>query len=59
LKKLNDSEGINRALQNMKENIKTSPQEIVGLHRLKKHTSWFDEECLRLLDQRKQAKIQC
>ena len=43
LKELNDSKGINRALENMKENIKTSPKEIVGLHRLKKHTSWFDE----------------
>ena len=42
LKKL-DSEGINRALENMRENIKISPKETVGLHRLKKHTLWFDE----------------
>jgi hypothetical protein len=55
LKELNDSKGINRALENMKQKIKTSSKEIVGLHRLKKHTSWFDEECLHLLDQRKQA----
>jgi hypothetical protein len=57
--KLNGSESINMALENMKESIKTSPKETAGLHRLKKHTSWFDEECLCSLDQRKQAKIQC
>jgi hypothetical protein len=25
---------------------------------LKKHKPWFDEECSKLLDQRKQAKLQ-
>jgi hypothetical protein len=25
---------------------------------LKQHKPWFDEECLRFLDQRKQAKMQ-
>ena len=25
---------------------------------MKQQTPWFDEECLRILDQRKQAKIQ-
>jgi hypothetical protein len=25
---------------------------------MKKHKSWFDEECSRFLDQRKQAKMQ-
>jgi hypothetical protein len=25
---------------------------------LKKHTPWFDEGCSKLLDQRKQAKLQ-
>ena len=26
---------------------------------MKQHKPWFDEECLRFLDQRKQAKMHC
>ena len=51
-------EDINRAWENIKQNIKTSAKESLGLYRLKQHRPWFDEECLGLLDQRKQAKIQ-
>ena len=40
------------ALENIKENIKTSAKE------LKQHKPWFDEECLGFLDQRKQVKVQ-
>ena len=29
-----------------------------GLHELKQHKPWFDEECLHFLDERKQAKLQ-
>ena len=29
------------------------------MHEIKQHKPWFDEECLGILDQRKQAKIQC
>jgi len=46
------------AWENIKENIKTSAKESLGLHELKQHKPWFDEECLGFLDQRKQAKIQ-
>ena len=28
------------------------------MHEMKQHKSWFDEECLGILDQRKQAKVQ-
>ena len=28
------------------------------MHEMKQHTPWFDEECLGILDQRKQAKMQ-
>ena len=28
------------------------------MHELKQHKPWFDEECLGILDQRKQAKMQ-
>jgi len=37
----------------------TKPQlKSLGLHELKQHKPWFDEECLGFLDQRKQAKMQ-
>jgi len=57
LDNLND-EDINRAWENIKDNIKTSAQDSLGLYELKQHKSWFDEECLRIFDQRKKAKIQ-
>jgi hypothetical protein len=53
---LSDSEGIKRAWDNTKENIKISPKESLGLYELKQYKSWFDEECLLFLDQRKQLK---
>jgi hypothetical protein len=58
LETLSNSEDIKRALENIKENIKTSAKECLGLYELKQHTPWFDEECLHFLDQRKQAKMQ-
>jgi hypothetical protein len=57
LENLNVSEDINRAWENIKENIKISPKESLGLHELKQHRTWFDEECSQFLDQRKQAKM--
>jgi len=58
LENLSEDENINRAWENIKENIKTSAKESLGLHELKQHKPWFDEECLGFLDQRKQAKMQ-
>jgi len=55
---LNDDEDVNRTWDNIKENINTSVKESPGLHKLKQHKPWFDEECLGFLDQRKQAKMQ-
>jgi len=37
LMNLNDSEDINRAWENIKENIKTSAKESLGLYELKQH----------------------
>ena len=51
-------EDVNRAWENIKENIKTSAKESLGLHKLKRHKPWFDKECLGFLHQRKQAKMQ-
>jgi hypothetical protein len=45
LENLNVSEDINRAWQNMRENIKISAQESLGLHEWKQHKPWFDAEC--------------
>jgi hypothetical protein len=50
-----DGEDINRARENIKENIKTSAKESLGLHELKQHKPWCYEECLGFLDHRKQA----
>jgi hypothetical protein len=45
LENANDSEDINRACKNIKENIKTSAKESLGLYELRQHKLWFDEEC--------------
>jgi dsDNA-specific endonuclease/ATPase MutS2 len=57
LENLSDREDINRAWERIKENIKTSTKESLGLHELKQHKPWFDEEYLGFSDQRKQAKM--
>ena len=46
LENLSDDEDINRAWENIKENIKTSAKEILCLHELKQQKTWFDEEGL-------------
>jgi hypothetical protein len=56
LENLSDGEEINRAWENVKENIKTSAKDSLGLRKSKQHKLWFDEECLCFLDQRKQLK---
>jgi hypothetical protein len=38
--------------------FKTSTTENLGYSKLKQHILWFDEECSKLSDQRKQAKLQ-
>jgi len=38
--------------------MKTSAKESLGMHEMKQHKPWFDEECLGILDQRKQVKMQ-
>jgi len=50
LENLIDGEDINRAWENVNENIKTSAKESLGLHKLKQHKPWFDKECLGFLD---------
>ena len=57
LETLSNEEDINRAWENIKENIKTSSKSNLGVHELKQNRPCFDEECLRFLDQRKQATM--
>jgi hypothetical protein len=57
LENLNDGKHITRAWENIKENIRTSAKESLGLCELNKQEPWLCKECLRLLDQRKQAKM--
>ena len=57
LENLSDDEDRNRAWENIKENIKTSTKESLGLQEMKQHKPWFDEECLGFLNQSKQAKM--
>jgi len=52
LENLSDDEDINRVWENIKENIKTSAKESLGLYELKQHKPWFDEECLGFSEQR-------
>jgi hypothetical protein len=42
----------------IKEIIKISAKESLGPYEMNQHKPWFDEECSKFLDQRKQAKMQ-
>jgi len=53
LENLNGDENINGVWENIKENIKTSAKESLGLHDWKQHKPWYDKECVDFLDQRK------
>jgi len=44
--KLNNDKAINRAWENIKENIKTSAKDSLDLHEFKLYKPWFNEECL-------------
>jgi hypothetical protein len=49
---------INSAWETIRENINISAKASLGYFELKKHKPWFDEGCSKLLDQRKEAKLQ-
>jgi hypothetical protein len=58
LENLEDSGDINRAWDNIRENINILAPESLGYCESKHHKACFDEECSKLVDQRKQAKLQ-
>jgi hypothetical protein len=57
LENLDDNLDINRAWEAISENIIISAKESIGFCESKPHKPWFDEECLKLVDRRKQAKL--
>jgi hypothetical protein len=58
LENVSDSADMNGAWENIKENIKISAKETLGLYGQKEHKPWLDEECSQFLGQRKLAKMQ-
>jgi hypothetical protein len=58
LENLSNDEDLDRTWGNIKENIKTSAKESLGLHELKENKLWFDEEYLGFLNHRKRDKMQ-
>jgi hypothetical protein len=45
-------------MESIRENIKTPVKDKLGYHRLMFNKQWFDDECSKLIDQLKQAKLQ-
>jgi hypothetical protein len=58
LESLDESFDINNEWENTKENITTSAKDNLRYHRLKHNKPWFDDGCSKLIDERKQAKLQ-
>jgi hypothetical protein len=52
------SSDISNACESIRENIKTSLKDNLGYQKLKHNKPWFDDECSKLIEQRKQAKLQ-
>jgi hypothetical protein len=58
LENFDDNVDINRALENIRENIKISAKESLGHYELQQHKPLFDDECSKLIDRRKKDKLQ-
>jgi hypothetical protein len=57
LENLDDNGDINRAWETIRENIRILAKESIGLCESKSYKPCFNEECLKLVDRRKQAKL--
>jgi hypothetical protein len=55
---LDDEADINSASETIRENINISAKEFLGYYELRKYKQWYDEGCLKVLNQRKQYKLQ-
>jgi hypothetical protein len=49
---------VNKAWETIRENINISAKESLGYYEPMENKSWFNEGCSKLLDHRKQAKLQ-
>jgi predicted metallo-beta-lactamase superfamily hydrolase len=58
LENFDDNVDMNRAWENIRENIKTSAKESLGHYELQEHSPWFDDKYSKLIDRRKQAELQ-
>jgi hypothetical protein len=58
LENSDESSDINNVWKSITENIKTSAKDSVGYQRLKHNKPWFDDECSKLMDLRKQVILQ-
>jgi lipoate-protein ligase A len=58
LESLDESFDINNAWESIRENFKTSAEDNLGYEKLKHNKPCFDDECSKLIDQWKQAKLQ-
>jgi hypothetical protein len=54
---LYESFDINNDRESIRENIKISAKENLGYQKLKHNKPWFDVECSKLIDQRKEIKL--
>jgi hypothetical protein len=54
LENFNDNVDMNRAWENIIENINISAKESLGHYKLQQRKPWFDAECSKLIDRRKQ-----
>ena len=54
----NDDEDVNRTWENIREDMRISAEESLGLLELNQNKPGFDKECLGFLDRRKWAKLQ-
>jgi hypothetical protein len=57
LEVLDNEEEINSVREMIGDNIRISVKEGPGHYEQKKHKTWFDTECSKLLDRRKQANL--
>jgi hypothetical protein len=56
LENFDDNVDMNRAWENIKRKYKNLSQRDLGHYKLQQHKPWFDNECSKLIDRRKQAK---
>jgi hypothetical protein len=58
LEDLDAEVGINSPWETIRENIKISAKDSLGYNELKKHKPYFDGRCSKLMDQKKQVRLQ-